>query len=292
MSAGIYKFENKINNKIYIGQAIDLAERYRKHKSYYKNESNNKDLYVDMRLYGFDNFDYEIIEIIEPENISMLDELECYYINYYNSMKPNGYNMVPGGTNGAGLAKGKPVLQYDLDGNFITQFCSASEAARQTGIDNSSICSCCNQQITHTKHFQWKYADDEREIIPIEAIINERPVYQYTLSGKLIATYSSLQEASDITNIHKPTLCNACKGKYKTAGGFVWSYKKITSTDIKKPITQKKIVLQYTFDGQFIAEYESCMEAARKTGVACGGINAVCNNKRKSAGNFIWKYKE
>lgn len=31
MSCGIYKFENKINGMIYIGQAIDLQERYKKH---------------------------------------------------------------------------------------------------------------------------------------------------------------------------------------------------------------------------------------------------------------------
>ena len=32
MSCGIYKYENLINHKIYIGQAVDLQERYKKHK--------------------------------------------------------------------------------------------------------------------------------------------------------------------------------------------------------------------------------------------------------------------
>ena len=34
---GIYKFQNKINNKIYIGQSIQLEERYKQHKRNYQN---------------------------------------------------------------------------------------------------------------------------------------------------------------------------------------------------------------------------------------------------------------
>lgn len=52
-----------------------------------------------------------------------------------------------------------------------------------------------------------------------------------------------------------------------------------------------KPVLQYTKEGEFIAEYPSTMEAERQTGIS-KHIPDVCNGKRKTAGGFIWRYKE
>lgn len=53
---------------------------------------------------------------------------------------------------------------------------------------------------------------------------------------------------------------------------------------------QSKPVLQYTFDGEFVAEYPSIHEAKRQTGIT--NISFCCSCKRKSAGGYIWKYKE
>ena len=49
-------------------------------------------------------------------------------------------------------------------------------------------------------------------------------------------------------------------------------------------------VLQYSKDGEFIKEYESIKEAIEKTGVL--HISCVCRGERKTAGGYIWKYKE
>ena len=146
MSCGIYKYENLITHQVYIGQAIDLCERYKKHQWNIADPNHTEDFYVGLREYGLENFSYEILEEFESFDQDLLNELECYYIKKYNSMKPNGYNMVPGGSNGAGLAKSKAVYQFDLFGNFIQEFYSAHEASRQTGIDYSSICSCCRKE--------------------------------------------------------------------------------------------------------------------------------------------------
>lgn len=52
-----------------------------------------------------------------------------------------------------------------------------------------------------------------------------------------------------------------------------------------------KSVLQFTKDGQFVAEYQSFMDAERKTGIYNESISACCLGKRKSAGGYIWKQK-
>lgn len=51
-----------------------------------------------------------------------------------------------------------------------------------------------------------------------------------------------------------------------------------------------KVVLQYTLDGEFVKEWICMREAQRGTGIR--GIDMVCNGKRKTAGGYIWKYKE
>lgn len=52
-----------------------------------------------------------------------------------------------------------------------------------------------------------------------------------------------------------------------------------------------KQVLQYTIDGEFIAEYKSTMDAHRKTGIDNSGISKCCLGKQKTCGGYIWKYK-
>ena len=50
-------------------------------------------------------------------------------------------------------------------------------------------------------------------------------------------------------------------------------------------------VLQYTVDGEFVAEYPSTSEARRQTGFNAGNISNCCLGRQKTAYNFVWKYK-
>lgn len=94
MSIGIYKFTNKINGKVYIGQSIHIERRFQEHCQQAKH--NPKTVFHNaLQKYGVENFLFEIIELCED---SQLDDKEKYYINKYNSLTPNGYNIQLGGT--------------------------------------------------------------------------------------------------------------------------------------------------------------------------------------------------
>lgn len=56
--------------------------------------------------------------------------------------------------------------------------------------------------------------------------------------------------------------------------------------------TNSKPVLQFMLKGTFVAEYKNSYEAERQTGITQGNICKCCLGQRKSAGGFIWKYKE
>ena len=93
---GIYKITNTINNKVYIGQSIDIAKRWREHKrrAFVQNKEYNKYLYNAFRKYGLENFSFEIIKECPREQ---LDKLECFYIRQYNSCNElYGYNETGG----------------------------------------------------------------------------------------------------------------------------------------------------------------------------------------------------
>lgn len=87
----IYKITNKINNKSYIGQSNNPKARWGDHI----NGSGQNAISLIHRAiekYGKQNFSFEIIGWFEDYN-----EQEKYYIKYYNTLAPNGYNIQPGG---------------------------------------------------------------------------------------------------------------------------------------------------------------------------------------------------
>lgn len=53
--------------------------------------------------------------------------------------------------------RGIPVVQYDLENNFVAEYKSASEAARLTGMDRGSICHCLTGRRNDYNGFIWKY---------------------------------------------------------------------------------------------------------------------------------------
>lgn len=93
---GIYKIQNLLNNKVYVGQSNDILRRWRDHKTNAFNSNNhnyNTHLYRSIRKYGLQNFSFEVLEECLT---SELDAREIYWISYYNSFF-EGYNLTMGG---------------------------------------------------------------------------------------------------------------------------------------------------------------------------------------------------
>ena len=104
MKKDIYIIKNSINNKVYIGQSKNAAERWLSHiyNATYevKMDKDVQVIHKAMIKYGVDKFHYEILEY----QIENYDEREKYWIRFYNSQVPNGYNVSPGGNgNGIGI---------------------------------------------------------------------------------------------------------------------------------------------------------------------------------------------
>lgn len=93
---GIYKITNTKNDKVYIGQSVNLDKRIYSHKYHLKTNTHyNKALQNSFNKYEGKSFAFEIIEECE---ISDLDEKECFWISFFNSTERMcGFNFEGGG---------------------------------------------------------------------------------------------------------------------------------------------------------------------------------------------------
>ena len=56
-----------------------------------------------------------------------------------------------------------PVLQYDLDGNFIAEYQSVADAVRNTNASKTRILECCHGRKEKTKGFMWKWKTEQED---------------------------------------------------------------------------------------------------------------------------------
>ena len=109
---------------------------------------------------------------------------------------------------------------------FIRLFDSTNDGYNTSAYDSHS---CKHSEETRNKmsesHIGKHHSEETRN--KISESKPKKPVLQYSKTGELIAEYSSLTEASRQTGCDKSHICNCCKGNRKSAGGFIWKYKKI-----------------------------------------------------------------
>lgn len=118
---GIYKITNKLNGKVYIGQANNIEQRIKRHKRELKNQyHHNWHLQQAWNKYGQDNFSFEIIEIIDNQTIR--NEHEMHWINYYNSSNyENGYNNTLGGNSETPTEETKRKISQSSKGKVFSE---------------------------------------------------------------------------------------------------------------------------------------------------------------------------
>jgi len=97
----IYKIENLVNNKVYIGQTtMNIQKRKDRHfHSLKANKHHNHHLQRAFNRYGSSNFDFKILNWANTQD--ELNKLEIYYMDKYDCLDRNkGYNIRLGGANG------------------------------------------------------------------------------------------------------------------------------------------------------------------------------------------------
>lgn len=112
----IYSIQNKINNKVYVGQSNNYKKRWSAHRRsarslwLEKNSASNSCIQVvhrAMAKHGIENFEFQVIE--EWDTPEEADEAECFWIGFLRAQDPAcGYNSTPGGRKGVGSGVDHP----------------------------------------------------------------------------------------------------------------------------------------------------------------------------------------
>ena len=220
----IYKVTNKINGKIYIGQTNNIDRRKKQHL--YDNRTNHQAFKRALNKYGIDNFNWEIIYKCEAKK--EINIKEKYYIDYYNSKVPNGYNIANGGEGGSNWNL-QPIVMLDLKGKFIKRYDYITQCEIETGLNHSTISACCKGKHLRYKNYVFMYERDYLKNGPKKYIKpkpnHSKEVLQYDLNGNFINEYESATEASRVLNLTRSSITFCASGRYHTCGGFIWKYK-------------------------------------------------------------------
>jgi predicted transcriptional regulator len=122
-----------------------------------------------------------------------------------------------------------------------------------------------------------------------------RKIVQLSDCGHFIREWNYIKEAADLLQINKSNITQVCKGRDKSAGGYIWMY----LNDYKKHnnvlnvnIGKRKRVVQLSLTDEFLNEWKSLTEANFSLDIGINRICAVCKGKSKTAGGYKWMYKE
>lgn len=231
---GIYKIENLVNHKMYIGQSHKIKRRWSDHKKVLrKGKNKNRLLQEDWNTYGENNFIFDIIELCPSEE---LDKKEKYYIKKYNTFNSDdGYNLNSGGISFDDVSDStKALLTISGTGsnnpNSRAVICletkqtyeSTSLAGKAYRIDGSNIYRCCTLQRYTTLGLHWMYLEeyenssDEyiQELMTKTDRGRKRPViYLNTLE-----VFESMDEASVKTGVNANSISQCCSHGRPRAG--------------------------------------------------------------------------
>lgn len=246
----IYKIENKINNKIYIGQTCNdygfkgrynckgkgIERVYNYHK---KNRDNgkyyNNHLLSAIEKYGFENF--KVTEIFDCAfSRDELNIKEITYIKLYNSYGDGGYNNTCGGEGTVGLSQdkyeksknSKKIIQLDLNGNFIKEWGCILKASEELNIIKSSISLCCLNKIKSAGGYNWCYYEDyindnyEKKVVR-KTEINPKMVVKLDNDYQLLKIYDSISDTVK-DGYQRQHVSKCCNKKRKKHCGYIWMY--------------------------------------------------------------------
>lgn len=253
---GIYKIENLINGKIYIGKSVDIAKRFRTHINDSFNENKpeyNHLIHKAIRKYKVENFSFDIIEECDENE---LNSREMYWIHIYDCCvlddRNKGYNMTRGGEGSSSIDIYKVYELWD-------EGLSVTEIADKLHNDQHAV------SIRIKEYSNYTQEELNKRHYGLIAKSKQKEICQYDLMGNFMNQYNSVTEASEKTGIGYRTICSNIQGKTSSAGGFQWRYKgypppgmyNVKGNGYKTPIVQ--LDLEYNF----IDEFDSLKDAAK-----------------------------
>ena len=264
----IYKIENKINKKIYIGYTEKtLIERFDRHcvDSFYKHRKGKSLSYFHRAIvkYGKENFKLSIVKELSDEENRNWEEFEKFYIEKYQAMNnKKGYNTHTGGNKPPTQDGFKNIFSKlsKSEFNLILEDLKNFNKTKKEISDNYNISMSTINRINNGKIRRQENINYPIRNISENDIRKSKAIYLLTftnLSNSIIA---------DIVNLNKNSVSQLNTGKIKTS---IYNSLKFPLRE-NKDINKDKIIL-FSLRGM----YASIMNIYKKDTVAKKAIK-IC----------------
>lgn len=217
---GIYKIFNIINNKVYIGQSIDIQRRFSEHmRALNDNCHYNKHLQASYNKYGQEAFLYEVLCTCE---IADLDDMEVFFIDYYNSMNPEyGYNKESGGNKNKNISE-ETREKYRRNNSGLGNPFYGKKHTKEHREKIRKLSSLHRHSEETKQKISENHADVSGPNNP-----RSRPIY----CPELNEYFWGAKAVEDKYGISKNNICSCLKNRLKSAG--------------KHPVTKEKLTWIY-----------------------------------------------
>ena len=124
------------------------------------------------------------------------------------------------------------------------------------------------------------------------AKVKGTPVDMYTLDGTYIKTFDSMTDAANETGARVSNISQCKQRMIKSSGGYIWT---VSGEDCRLENNKSCVkTVQYTLEGNFIAEFDSIADALRNIDVNPEKYTIVKNvmiGKGKTAFGYQWRRK-
>lgn len=212
----IYKIKNKIDNKIYIGQTTqDLETRWKQHL---KKRNCCRYLKYAFNKYGVENFEFKLVCITFN---NQLDDMEIKYIEQYNCLVPNGYNIRLGGNSGKHHEDTKRKIGESLKTKYKN---GMVHSMPQLGKPHNQI---TKQKISDTLKGRKRTQESIDKGIITKRNKRNRKIIQFDIEGNRLNSFYTCTEAAEYIGCTLSNISSCCNGVTKTSNGYVWKYESI-----------------------------------------------------------------
>jgi hypothetical protein len=129
-----------------------------------------------------------------------------------------------------------------------------------------------------------------RSMLGVVGILNKKSkkVYQFDIDGNFIREWISTTVAGELFN--RTGILRSIRKK-NIANGFKWSYDKILTEEHINYKGQRRKILQFDINNNYIKEWGSSVQIRDELNIPCKHITNCCGGRINNFNNFIFKYK-
>ena len=216
---GIYKIANLESGKVYIGQSVDISQRWSSHRwALNAGKHDNLHLQHAWNKYGPNKFEFSVVgECSEAE----LNERETFWKQYYD---PNTYNI--GHTNVAGTMSEEAKLKLRAIFTGDNNPAKRPEVRKKISENRrgKSVSLECRLRISQKLTGRKVVFSDQHVQALRNSSPNKKKVVQMSLQGQVIKVWESVNDAARSLKVSQANISDAISGKQKTCKGYRWKF--------------------------------------------------------------------